>query len=293
MKIKSLKIPAIIIAIGLVAAIAASMLTGMVKAPAITEQDFPYSVTYTLNGETQTFEGVYRCRFLSTGEGADPLERYYEGSYLKRNSENHPAAYTIAREDDLELCIVTIFSGKYLMGDTKGMPKATFLYDPYLAVMDQEGMEYTEEEYLSKFDAELLSWEQPQPVENSFRFVGFSGLHYRSMIAMLAISVLVILSCMIFVRRNKSIPYKVLDKVSVILNFVMMLAAVPFAAVIAWLAPISFSSAGFGYRLLVCVPAITAFTVAASIALRRKGFTKGGFFIQFAGPALFTLLILL
>ena len=40
-------------------------------------------------------------------------------------------------------------------------------------------------------------------------------------------------------------------------------------------------------QILLCTPAITAFTVAASIALRRNGFTKTGFFIQFAGPVLF------
>ena len=92
-----MKTPAIILAIGLILCVVASMLTGIVKVPAITEHDFPYSVTYTLNGETQTFEGVYRCRFISTGEGTDPLERYYEGSYLKLTSEYHPAAYTIAQ----------------------------------------------------------------------------------------------------------------------------------------------------------------------------------------------------
>ena len=293
MKVKSLKVPAIIIAIGLVAAIVASLLTGMVKAPAVSEHDFPYSVTYTLNGETQTFEGVYRCRFLSTGDGTDPLERYYEGSYLNITSEYHPAAYTIAQEDDLELCIVTIFSNKYLMGDTKGVPEATFLYDPYLAVMDQDGMEYTEEEYLEKFDAELISWEQPQPVENTFRFVGFSCLHDNSMIAMLIVGILVILACMIFVKRNKSVPYKALDKISVILNFIMTLAVIPFATVTAWFMQIAVSSDAFGYQLFLCIPAATAFTVAASIALRRKGFTKAGFFVQFAGPALFAILTLL
>ena len=38
---------------------------------------------------------------------------------------------------------------------------------------------------------------------------------------------------------------------------------------------------------LMCIPAITAFTVAASVALRRKGFRKTGFFIQFAGPVIY------
>ena len=82
MKNSSLKIPVILIAVGLVLAVLASLLTSIVKKPAITEQDFPYSVTYRLNGETKTFEGVYNCRLTSLGQGTDPLARYYEGTYL-------------------------------------------------------------------------------------------------------------------------------------------------------------------------------------------------------------------
>ena len=44
------------------------------------------------------------------------------------------------------------------------------------------------------------------------------------------------------------------------------------------------------YQIDLCVPALTAFAIAASIALRRKGFAKTGFCIQFAGPVLFFLL---
>ena len=35
--------------------------------------------------------------------------------------------------------------------------------------------------------------------------------------------------------------------------------------------------------------AITVFSIAASVSLRRKGFTKTGFFIQFVGVLLFAI----
>ena len=41
------------------------------------------------------------------------------------------------------------------------------------------------------------------------------------------------------------------------------------------------------------IPALTAFTIAASVSLRRKGLTRVGFFIQLIGPALFFLMIAL
>lgn len=293
MKLKSLKIPAYIIAIGLVLSLVACLLTGMIKEPVITEHDFNYTVTYTLNGETQTLEGVYRCRFVSTGEGTEPLERYYEGFFISNPSEAHPAAHTIAEMDGLELCVASTFSNKYLMGDTKGVPEATFLYDPYLVVIDQEGYEYDISEFPGKFDAELVSWEQPEPVVNSFDFVGFSHLHDGSMLAMLIVGILVILACMIFVKRDKTVPYKVLDKVSIVLNYIIVLAGIPFAALVVWLMQIYVGGEELVYQVDLCVPAITAFTIAASLSLRRKGFTKSGFFIQFVGPVLFALLIAL
>ena len=128
MKNKTLKIPAIILIVGFIAAIAAYLLTGIIKTPIITEQDFNYSVTYKLNGETQIYEGVYRCRFEFVGEGIDPLERYYEGDYLSNPDDGYSAAYTIAKKDGLKLCIVNIFSNEYLMGDGE----EGFLDDPYL-----------------------------------------------------------------------------------------------------------------------------------------------------------------
>ena len=46
MKNKSLKLPIMIIAIGIVIAIATGLLVSVQKAPAITEQDFDFSITY-------------------------------------------------------------------------------------------------------------------------------------------------------------------------------------------------------------------------------------------------------
>ncbi len=286
MKEKNLKVLFIIFAAGLVLAIAASLLTGIVKTPVITDQDFPFTVTYRLDGETKTLEGVYSAHFRSTGKGTNPLNRYYEGEYLSNPAQEHPAAYTIAQKDDLELCIVTIFSVRKLMGDSDGKD---FHHDPYLAVMDSEGYEYEDEETLSQFNAEILDWVYPESVDNSFKFAGFSGLHDDSMFAMLAVGILVILASMIFVKRDKTLPYSALDKVSIVLNCILFFAALPFMTFITTLMQITVSGDEFGYQIALCVPALTAFTVAASIALRRIRFTKTGFFVQFIGPVLFAL----
>ena len=288
---KNLKLPMTILTVGLVLAIVACLFTGVVKEPVIQEQDFPFSVTYRLDGETKTYEGVYNCRFFSTGEGISPQERYYRGTYLSNPSDYHSSCYTIAEKDGLELVIVTIFNDHYLMGDTAGVPESTFTYDPYIAVLDQEGAE--NEENLELFDVELISWEAPAPVENSFKFVGFSHLHATSMVAMLAVGLLTLVACMILVKRDKTVPYKALDKVSVVLNILIALVAIPFCAIIALAMQIYVTGDELSYQVALAIPAITAFTIAASLSLRRKGFAKASFFTQFVGPVLFALLLIL
>ena len=288
MKHESLKSFRIILVVGLVAAVIAVLLTGIVKEPTITEHDFHYSVTYKLDGEVKTMDGIYRSRFTSTGKGTNPLERYYDGTYLHNPSQH--ATYTIAEKDGLELCLITILSDKYLMDDAE---RGDFNYDPYLAVMDDQGVEYADEETLGKFDAELIDWQYPEPVDNSFKFVGFSHLHDSSMLAMLAVGILVMIACMIVVKRDKTIPYGALSKIGVVFNVLIMGLVLPFITVVVLFMQIYVSGDEFIYQMDLCIPALTAFTVAASIALRRKGFTKSGFFIQFIGPALFVLMVAL
>ena len=65
-------------------------------------------------------------------------------------------------------------------------------FEPYLAVYDAEGAEYSDSEYLEKFDAEIISWQLPTPIENTFEFIGFSYLYELSMFVMLLVAVLTI-----------------------------------------------------------------------------------------------------
>ena len=287
MKSKSLKLPAVIIAIGLVLSLAACLFANIILMPTITEHDFDYSVTYKLCGETKTLQGVYRCRFDGCSEGEDPRDRYYTGEYIVDGQITRSHTYTIAQKDGAELYIVMLFNESYLMGDTKDMDYEPFLEEPYLEAVDKEGYPYDETNMPSEFAAEIISWEYPEPIENTFVFSGFSILHAGSMVAMLLVGLLTVVACMIFVKRDKTVPYKVLDKLSILVNFAACFLAIPFFVICIALMLATMGGEDIVTQILLCIPAITAFTVAASIALRRNGFTKTGFFIQFAGPVLF------
>ena len=168
-----------------------------------------------------------------------------------------------------------------------------FHYDPYLAAIDSEGYEYVDEETLSRFDAEIIDWICPEPIDNSFRFADFSKLHDDSMFAMLAVGILMIFACMIFVKRDKTVSYKALDKLSIVLNCIVCFVALPFMTFVTAFMQITMSGDELAYQIALCIPAFTAFTVAASIALRRIRFAKAGLFVLFIGPALFALMLIL
>ena len=287
MKNKGLKLPAIIIVIGIVATVIACLLTAIIKKPTVTEHDFDYSVTYTLNGETCTFADVYRCYYADENPRLNPTSRYYVGSSLKDDGSMHPGTFTIDEKDGLELRIVTIFSDDYLMGDSNGK---YVINEIYLAAFDDMGSEYSDPETLGKFDVQIIDYQLPTPIENPLVFGGFSLLHDVSMLVMCAIGILVIIACMIGVKRDEGVVYQALDKISIVFNFINIFAFIPFVCFIVLLSGALFMSGDeVIYQIDLCIPVITTFTVAASLCLRRKGFTKSGFFIQFIGIALFLL----
>ena len=287
MKPQSLKIPAIIIAIGLILSLVVCLLTNIVRTPAVTEHAFRYSVTYELCGETKTLEGIYKCSFDGYSAGENPRDRYYSGEYIVDGQSTLSHSYTIAEKDGAKLYIVTVLDAWYLMNDQESVEYDTFLEEPYLEAVDAEGYSYEDGEMPSEFTAEIISWEYPEPIENRFTFGGFALMHAGSMLAMLVVGLLTVLACVIFVKKDQSLAYNVLDTFSIVLNFAICILAIPFITFTSAFFQLTISTDSVFYQVYMCIPAITAFTVAASIALRRKGFRKTGFFIQLVGPVIY------
>ena len=288
MKNRNLKITALILAIGLVLTVVACLFANVIMTPAITEHNFKYSVTYKLCGETKTLNGVYKCSYKGFYQGGDPRDRYYTGEYIIDGQATLSDTYTISEKDGAVLYIVTLFNDCYLMGDTKDVDYEPFLEDPYLEAVDKEGYTYDETNMPGEFTAEIISWEYPEPIENRFTFGGFALMHDGSMLAMLLVGLLTVLACVIFVKKDQSLAsYNVLDIFSIVLNFVICILAIPFIALTSALFQLTISTDSVFYQVYMCIPAITAFTVAASIALRRNGFRKTGFIIQLVGPVIY------
>lgn len=284
MKNNNMKLPIIIIVIGMILAVASCFLTGILKEPIIKQHDFEYSVTYKLDGEEKTLDGIFSCNFGGHDEYDNLTTRYYDGKYIRNGEEAYSSWTMIAQKDGIELHIITELDAAYLMGDPDKLEYESGNEDPYLTAFDADGCAV---EVSDVFDAEILGWVYPDPVVNSFEFVGFSILHAGSMVAMLLVGVLTIIACIIFVRKSSDVSYKSLDTLSVVMNLVIGFGAIPFGTFMIWLFPLAMDATSLMYQIYLCVPAMTAFTIAASVALRRKGFTKSGLIVQFVFPVLF------
>ena len=285
MKNRSLKLPIIIIAIGIVIAIAASLLVSMQKAPTITNQDFDFSITYKLDGETKTINGVYSSRFTGFGaNGVDPLCRYYEGTY-KVEGEDDDRCFTIAEKDGYELYIVALLNDCYLMGDEENESYDSYTEGPTLEAEDKDGNQYDETDLPDVFDAEIVSFEYPEPIENTFCFAGFSGLYVINTGVMILIGILTLILCMVFVKKGDGVEYGVLDKIGIVLNIVAVLFALPIVYIASVFVQAYPTGPDWIYQAYLCIPQVIPFSIAASLSLRRKGFRKSGFFVQFLAPA--------
>ena len=284
MNSKKMKLPIIILVIGLILAVASCFFTGIMKEPTIKDHAFDYSVTYSVDGEVKTHKGSYQCSFIGHDGHDDPTIRLYDGVHKVDGNVSESSWFTVAHKEGVELSLIINLDADYLMGDPDKYEYVSDNKAPYLEAIDAEGYSV---EISEVFDAEIISWEYPEPIENSFEFVGFSRLYSVSMFVMILIGFLTIIACVIFVKKNADVSYKILDKLSIIANFIIVIAAIPFITVAIFFFPIVMDSASLMYQIYLCIPALIAFTIAASVALRRKGFTKSGFFVQFVFPVLF------
>ena len=282
MNVKKMKLPILIGVIALILAVAACLLSCVRKEPLVKEQDFEYSVTYRLDGEEHTLTGVYRCSFTGYDSYDDPTMREYAGRHVYNGTETGSFYLALAEKNGVTLYVTTELDADYLMGDPEDDSARN--EDPTLEAENADGYEVAVSEF---FDAEIVDWTYPEPIENSFRFTGFSLLHTGSMLVMLLVGALAIVACVVFVKKEEGFEPKVFDGFSVAANFVVGFAAIPMIVIIVALLPLTTDATSLIHQMYLCVPVLTAFTIAASVALRRKGFAKSALFVQFVFPVLF------
>ena len=285
MKKSKLRLTGIIFAVTAVVMVIAVVLCGIAKKPTVTQGEFPYSVTYSVQGEVKTLEGVYHAEFIGNESYADNTSRVYDG--------DDETWFTVYEEEGGKVQIITHMYPEYLMGDAQD---SDYFGDrdfaPELVHYDAEGYEITDAEILAERDVEIIEWDYPEPLENKLVFSHFAAMSGRVVLPLTIISLLALLAVLILVKREETVEKDMAYRFHGLLNFAVCIIGVPLFTALGLLSDIIGTDNTVSHQITYLIAPVTALGVAAAVALRRKGFGKAGFIAQFAGVVLLGVMML-
>ena len=290
MKSKKLFLPTIILIVAVLAMAVCSVVMSIAKKPTVTEGEFPFTITYELDGETVTIDDVYRTRYVRNDGYADTKGRVYVGEIGDLGEEN--TMYTLKKDASGRIELWTHFYADYMMGDPEYDYFDDEAFEPRIYYYDSEETEYHDEETLSEQGVKLISFKYPTPIENSFVFSHISYFSGAVVLPTLLIAMLAFVATIIFVRKEKELKYKAIDIVSIIFNFIIGFTLIPFVTIAALFIDIEGGGPEFYYQVLYFIPSFSLLCIAASIALRRKGYGVKSLIAGFIGPAAFTVYLI-
>ena len=290
MKSKKLLLPTIILAVAILATLVYSVISSIAFKPTITEGEFPFSITYELDGERVIIEDVYKVHYVRNDGYADTKSRIYAGE-LKSSGEDD-TLYTLKKDENTRVELWTHFYADYLMGDTEYDYFDDEPFEPRIYYYDAQETEYHDEETLAAQGVKLISFEYPTPIENSFVFSHISHFSGAVVLPSLLISLLALIATIIFVRKEKKLKYKAMEIISIVFNFLIGFTFLPIVAFLAIFIDIEGGGPELYYQVLYFIPAVSMLSIAASVALRRKGYGKISLIAGFVGPVIFVLYLI-
>lgn len=253
-----------------------------VQKPEVERQEFPFTITYSYQGKTNTISDIYVAEYDRVAKyiGDDLLTWF---GYVKDKDRLEADFY---RVDDSFSINLNIEPG-YVMGD----PRYADSKCQPTGVYYSEDVVVTDQDELAQMGIVILGWEYPYPMDNSFSFGGIS-LSSEAVMLTSALAVAALLACMAMIKKERRSAYGGINKVSIAMNFLVIFIVFPFILIASALSEIVADASAL-QQLLYLAPALTAAGVAASVASRRMVRKYMSFFIQFAGPIVFGLILLL
>lgn len=290
MKAKNSLKAKIIFGVYLIATLALLFLGYSVQMPKIAQQEFPFTITYTYEGKTETLSEVYVAEYVRAEKyiGDDSLTWF---GYIKDHNRLEMDYITIDEQIGKSFAINLHMDPGYLMGDPADAEAVCLPEAVYYTFDGTNDNVVTDPAELAELGIVLVDWDYPAPIVNTFSYGGISLSSQGAMLTA-AIAVAALLVCMIGIKKDPEYAYGKLDKASVVVNFLVAIVALPFVLIVAMLSEIV-SNASVWQQLLYLTPAMTAIGVAVSVTLRRTGYKTMGFWCQWIGPVIFGLLILL
>ena len=259
-----------------------------VQKPAVQKQEFPFSITYTYQGEQKTISKVFVAEHTAFAKylGDRPLAWF---GYIQDQDMLSPDFIRIAEDDSYALSINLNLEPGWLMGDR--VYAGSTCAPTGLAIRRSDGHRITDPAELDALGFRLDSWEYPQPTGNHFSFGGVS-MSSEAVLYTSAIAITALLLSLIFVEKDPEQMSGKLNKIGVAMNLLIAVFAFPFILIVSTISEI-LGDTSVLQQLLYLAPALTVTCVGASVVLRRRGYSLPGFVIQFIGPALFALVVLI
>lgn len=284
MKSKKLFLPAIILVLAILAISAYSVVSSIAKKPTVTEGEFPFSITYELDGKKVTINDVYKVRYVGNGGYADTKTRTYVGEIGNMGEGN--TVYVLKKSENSRIELCTNFYDNYMMGDSEDNDYFDLEpFEPKIYYYDAEETEYSDEETLAKQGVKLIDFEYPEPLENSFVFSHVSYFSGEVVFPTVVIALLALLAIAIFVKKEQELNYNKIDTVSLVLNFVISFTVLPFAAIAGMFLDINGGGPELSRQMFYFIPSFIVLCNALSIALRRKGYGVKAIIAELVGPA--------
>lgn len=144
--------------------------------PEITYGEFPFTITYEVNGEIKKVEDAIVCEY----DGIKNLGTAGKYRTWKSKLKSGNERVTLLRnEEENKICEITASAGlpEYYMGDfiqDKTEYERTMLDDKYLGYIEwkngeQTGSSISNEEVYEKFKLKVIEMNFSEPIENVFR----------------------------------------------------------------------------------------------------------------------------
>ena len=273
---KKFLLTTIFLIITLIVYVAATFAFCYTTKPEVSTGEFPFCILYEYKGETGTLSGVMKCEYSSSSTIHGVHNRYWKQDTVY---ENMNAGYFMG--DPLNADFYQVY------GYEEPRPQVSF-YD----YKNENFLEDATEEELADLDFKIVDFKYGTPISNNF---SFSGVRYEAdnVTIFVAIMLVFLLACLLFVRKDQELKYSKLDKAGIVCNFIIAFMVAPFITFVCVMFGIVESSAEWINQLTYTTPSLAILFLALSVVLRRQGYPKTSFFIQFGGIILFIAILVL
>ena len=284
MKSKKLLLPSIILVSAIVVMAAYSIISSIAFKPTVTEGEFPFSVTYELDGERVTVEDVYKVNYVKNDKDDNHKGRVYVGTF---GNDKNNTTIILKRDENTRIELSLFLYADHLMGDPEYDYFDDMPFAPRIYYYDANETEYYDDETLAAQGVKLISFEYPEPIKNSLEFSHISYLTGISTLPLLLVAFLSLIVTVIFVKKEKELKYKTVDIVSIVLNFLLAFTLLPFVTIVALFIDVEGGGPELYYQVCYFIPAVVVLCTTASIGLRRKGYGAASLVAELVGPASF------